>query len=207
MIASQSAFESPALPILSHREYLAGGRIKGSILRAHLTWAREWAGPERFGHLVDSLSPELQSDIAEVVLSTSWYPFARIVDLDRRIVATLGEGDRRILRQTGRYAAYLVLSKSYRSFDPASQHSFFRQLSLLQTQFQDFGSATYEKVGANRGRMSHRFARCFSQTSCESTIGFYEECARLHGGREIQVTEPACRCLGAPGCTFDIQWR
>lgn len=188
------------------REYLAGGRVKGGILRAHLTWAREWATFEQWKALDASLPVEVRSGLSSVILATTWYPFSWLVEVNRCIVEVLGEGDRSILRQAGRYSANANLQTVFRAFDRDDPHKFFRFSALLHTQFQDFGSATYEQLGPAQGRMHHRHYRCFSPYHCESAAGYYEECARMHGVENVSVEEITCQCMDEPTCTFEIRW-
>jgi hypothetical protein len=193
-------------PRAFEREYLAGGRIKGGILRAHVTWAREWASAEQLRALEAALPTDKGAALSSVLLATTWYPFSWLVELNRVIADTLGNGDRTILRQPGRYSANANLETVFRAFDRNDPHKFFRFSALLHTQFQDFGSATYEQVGPSHGRMHHRHSRCFSPYYCESAIGYYEQCARMHRLEDVVVEETICQCMDQSTCTFEIRW-
>lgn len=189
------------------REYVAGGRIKGSILRAHLRWAREQVDPEAFRAMLDCLPPARISDLAQVLLSTTWYPLQWLVDLDRAIVTTIGEGKMSVLAGPGRFSASATFRQLHDSLLRDDPHSFFRHVALLQSHFTDFGASTWERLGASSGRMTHRYWRCFSPLLCQASIGFYEECVQLSGGVGITVNETSCQCRGDKHCSFDVRWR
>jgi hypothetical protein len=188
------------------REYLAGGQVKGGVLRAHVSWAREWADAAQMKALYDTLGADVRQALASVVLTTRWYPFGWLVEVQKGLVDVLGNGNRSILRQAGRYAAAANLGSVSRAFDGDEPDRFLRLTALLHTQFQDFGSATFEQTGPRQGRMIHRHNRCFSPVHCESSAGYYEQCARMHGAVEVTVEQTSCQCLGASSCVFAIEW-
>jgi len=207
MQTATALIETSPRPLRSvEREYLAGGKVKGSVLRAHIAWIRERATPLQLEALEAELPSEARSMLSSVLLTTTWYPFSWLVELSRGAVDILGHGERPILREAGRISAGMNLDTIFRAFERDDLHKFFRFSALLHTQFQDFGSATYEQVGPTHGRMHHRHYRCFSPYYCESAIGYYEECARIHGVSGITVGEINCQCLDEPTCTFDIRW-
>lgn len=189
------------------REYVAGGRVKGSVLRAHLRWAREHADPDTFRAMLDTLSPERVADLSDVLFATTWYPLQWLVDLDRAIVSAIGEGNAATLRSAGRFAAAATLRHVRASLLREEPLSFLRHVALLQSHFADFGAATWERLGTTSGRMTHRHWRCFAPTLCESSAGFYEEAARMAGGTSPNVEEISCQCRGDKHCSFIVRWR
>lgn len=189
------------------REYAAGGRVKGGILRAHLRWAREQVAPDTFRAMLDTLSPARVAELSQVLLATSWYPLQWLVDLDRAIVATIGEGRSSVLAGAGRFSANATLRHLHHSLFRDDPHSFLRHVALLQSHFTDFGASTWERLGSSFGRMTHRYWRCFSPTICEAASGFYEECVRMAGGTGVTVEETSCQCRGDKHCTFLVRWR
>lgn len=189
------------------REYAAGGRVKGGILRAHLRWARENSGTDGFRVLLDTLPATRVGDLSNVLFATTWYPLQWLVDLDHAIVATIGEGSPEVLRGAGRFAASANLSKVQRSLLREAPHPFLRHVSLLQSQFTDFGASTWEILGSSSGRMTHRHWRCFSPMLCEASIGYYEECVLMAGGTGVNVEQTSCQCRGDKHCAFDVRWK
>ena len=181
--------------------------MKGSVLRAHLRWAREHAEPELFRATLDALPPKRIAELSDVLYATTWYPLQWLVDLDRAIVATIGDGDPGALRSAGRFTAATTLRQVRASLLREDPHSFLRHVALLQCHFADFGAATWERLGATSGRMTHRHWRCFGPTLCESSAGFYEEAVRMAGGTGVNVEQISCQCRGEKHCSFLVRWR
>ncbi len=187
-------------------ERLEGGRLKGGILRSHIRWIRDHRSPSEERQLWASLPPDIGTSLSGAVLVGEWYPFAWLVALDRAIAKQFGQGDPAFLRELGRYSARINVSTTYRAFDRKAAHDFFANSALLHRQFQDFGSARYERTGETSGRMIHEAYPCFSPVFCESAIGYYEECILTHGGQTPTVVETECQCAGGRTCSFQMQW-
>lgn len=187
-------------------ERLEGGRVKGSMIRAHVEWVREHASREEAIELFEALSPEVRQQVA-TVLTGSWYEFSTLIAFDRAILSLLGRNDLRFLEQLGSFSARTNLSGVYRSFQREEVHEFFRRSAMLHRQFQDFGSVEYEEDGDRAGMMRHRGYRSFSPLYCASAAGYYRECVARHGGWGVDVTELECHCTGASSCTFSITWQ
>ncbi|HSP35876.1 MAG TPA: hypothetical protein VLU46_16305 [Thermoanaerobaculia bacterium] len=184
------------------REVVTGGRIKGGMLRAHLEWVRRTHGEAALTQLVSSLAAEVSHDV-QSVLPTTWCAFATLVTLDRAIARQYGHN---VLKDLGRFSARINLDTTYRLYKRADIHEFFAKAAALHSQFQDFGSATYEQNGDHGGRMIHAGYPCFSPVFCASAIGYYEEALRIHNGRNVIVTESGCQCAGDASCTFVMRW-
>src|SRR5882724_6039324 len=84
-------------------EYLAGGRVKGSMIRAHLDWVRDHAAREETIELFESLPPGVRQQVS-TVLAASWYDFATLIAVDRTILTFFGHDDVRFLEQLGAYS-------------------------------------------------------------------------------------------------------
>jgi len=188
------------------REYVAGGKVKGGLLRAHLRWAREHSDPETFRAMLDALPPKRVEDLSTTIFATSWYPLQWLVDLDRAIVATIGDGETFLLRNAGRFGANATLRQIHSSLLREDPHSFLRHVALLQSHFTDFGASTWERLGTSFGQVTHRYWRCFSPLLCEAAIGFYEEAVRMAGGTGVSVEETSCQCRGDKHCAFLVRW-
>lgn len=188
------------------REVLGEGHLKGGIFRSHLRWVQDHRTEADVRRLWARLPPDISKALSGVILIGSWYPFGWLVELDRAIVELFGEGRSDILRELGRYSARLNLSTTYRAFNRENNHEFFRNSAVLHSQFQDFGTASYEQLGEASGRMVHRGYLCFSPVYCASALGYYEECVATHGGEDVLVTETECHCYGDQSCTFEMRW-
>ncbi len=187
-------------------EYLAGGRVKGSMIRAHLDWVRDHAAREETIELFESLPPGVRQQVS-TVLAASWYDFATLIAVDRTILTFFGHDDVRFLEQLGAYSARVNLAGVYRIFRRDDLHDFFRRAAVLHRQFQDFGTAEYVELAPSAGVMHHRDYASYSPLYCASAIGFYRECVTLHGGKDVEVMETECQCAGAAACTFAMAWR
>ncbi|HSP17513.1 MAG TPA: 4-vinyl reductase [Thermoanaerobaculia bacterium] len=184
------------------REVLHGGRVKGGMVRAHLDWLRRNQGEGALVELIHSLSPRVAAEIG-AALPSSWVSFEAVVALDRAIAKQYGNN---VLKDLGRFSARINLDTTYRLYKREDIHEFFSRSASLHSQFQDFGTAEYERTGDHSGRMTHGHYACFSPVYCASAIGYYEEALRVHGGRNVIVTETSCQCGGDSTCTFVLRW-
>jgi hypothetical protein len=188
------------------REQLAGGRVKGSIIRAHLNWVRDHASREETIELFEALPNDVRGKVS-TVLAASWYDFATLIAVDRTILSLFGNDDITFLERLGAYSAQTNLSGVYRFLQPDALRELFRRAALLYRQFQDFGTAEYAALTPGTGVMRHRGYTAYSPLFCASAIGFYRECIALHGGVDAAVRESECQCSGAPSCAFEMAWR
>jgi hypothetical protein len=186
------------------QEVLDGGRLKGGMFRSHVTWIREKQA-SRLDELWSRLSPDPARTLSGVILATSWYPFAWLVEMDRNIEEMFGGEQSDVLRELGRFSARINLSTTYKVFDRDTNHAFFENSALLHSQFQDFGHVEYVRSNAG-GRMIHRDYPCYSRVFCGSALGYYEATILSHGARRSLVEETECQCFGAPSCTFEMKW-
>lgn len=204
-MTDQKGSSSSPRPSLAGREVLAGGKVKGGMLRSHLAWVREFH-PGDVDRLLKQLPPEMTKDLSGVILATTWYPFEWLIKLDRVIDEIFGSGRGELFAELGRYSARQNLSTTYRGFNRDDNHEFFVNSAPLHSQFQDFGTVRYEKTGDSSGRMIHSDYRCMSPAYCASAIGYYEQSILLHNAKNATVREASCQCTGAPCCTFEMQW-
>ena len=188
------------------REVLAGGRIKGGMMAAHLAWAtngRSESEVARFWSLVPNDVREL---LGGMILPVNWYEFADLIAVDRAIVRVYGGGDDSVLREVGAHSARLNLNGVYKVYRRDSIHEFLETGARLHSKFQDFGDAAYVKSGPSAGAMVHRGYPSYSPLYCQSALGYYRESIKLHGAQNIVVDETSCQCLGAESCAFALRW-
>ena len=188
------------------RESLAGGRVKGAMVRAHLQFVRDQLGEPALALTLKALPPAVASEVQGILAST-WCAFESVVVLDRTIARVAGRDERELMRELGRYSAHINLSTIYRAFHRDDIHEFFRNSATLHRQFQDFGDCEYENVGDGHGRISVRNAVCFSPAYCSSEAGYLEQVIATHGGTSASVTESACQCANDDRCTFELRWQ
>jgi predicted hydrocarbon binding protein len=187
------------------RESLAGGRVKGAMVRAHLQFVRDRLGEGVLGRTLDALPPAVSAEV-QGVLTGTWCAFESLVRLDRAIAKASGHDERELMRELGRYSATINLSTVYRAFHRDDIHEFFRHSATLHRQFQDFGNCAYEPIDDLHGRISVRDAVCYSPVYCNSEVGYLEQVIATHGGTAATVIESACQCAGDDRCTFELRW-
>jgi predicted hydrocarbon binding protein len=188
------------------RESLAGGRVKGAMVRAHLQFVRDRFGEPALAETLKALPPAVAAEVHGLLPST-WCAFESLISLDRTIARTAHRDERDLVRELGRYSAQINLSTIYRAFHRDDIHEFFRNSAMLHRQFQDFGDCVYENVGKTLGRISIRNAVCYSPAYCGSEIGYLEQVLATHGATSATVTEASCQCLGDDVCTFELRWQ
>jgi predicted hydrocarbon binding protein len=188
------------------RESLAGGHVKGAMVRAHLQFVRDRLGEPAVAQTFAAL-PARVADEVHGMLASSWCAFETLITLDRAIARVSGEDEGRLMRDLGRYSAQINLTTVYRAFRRDDIHDFFRRGASLHKQFQDFGSAEYEQVAGTQARIRVRDAVCFSPAYCSSEAGYLEEVIAIHGGTAANVFESTCHCAGDAICTFELRWQ
>ena len=191
---------------MSIRQSLAGGHVKGAMVRAHLQFVRVHLGEEMLARTLAALPPPVSAEVNGILVST-WCSFESLIVLDLTIARVAGREPAEIMRDLGRYSAETNLSTVYRAFHRDDIHEFFRRSANLHRQFQDFGDCVYEQLGPTSSRISIRNAACFSPAYCSSEAGYLEQVIATHGGTAASVTESACQCGNDDHCTFEMRWR
>lgn len=187
------------------RESLTGGRVKGTMVRAHLQFVRDQLGPETLAQTLKALPAAVAAEV-QGMLPSSWCSFENLVLLDRTIARVASREERELMRALGRYSAQINLSTIYRAFHRDDLHEFFRNSAALHRQFQDFGTCEYEHTGEGHGRITIRDAVCFSPAYCSSETGYLEQVIAAHGGVNASVVESRCQCASDDRCTFELRW-
>jgi hypothetical protein len=180
--------------------------VKGTMLRAHLTWASIRFGPG-LEPVRKAFPAETPDFMTRLVLPTDWIPFSDLVLLDRAIAAAVGGDPEETWLALGRHSAALNLTGVYKSFISGEPHRFFERMIVLHHQFQTFGRSDYERLGDSSGRSRIESPTAYSAVYCTSGRGYYEEALRLlHAPGPIVVRHPDCAALGAPSCVFELAW-
>jgi hypothetical protein len=188
------------------REQLAGGRIKGGILRARLDWLTIHHGEEAVAEVASRLDEPFTESLSRLVLATNWYPFELLVTVDRAIADLVGGKPEPTWLELGRHSAQLNLTTTYKAFTKGAPHSFFAREASFHEQFLDFGKARYEQTGENSGLIVRYEYHCYSRVFCLSARGYYERALVLHSADAPTVAETACICAGESSCIFEMQW-
>ena len=189
----------------AHRQSLAGGRVKGAMVRAHLQFVRDQLGEPALALTLKSLPATVAAEVRGILPAT-WCAFESLVLLDQAIARVANREERELMRELGRYSARINLSTIYRAFHRDDIHEFFRNSAMLHRQFQDFGDCEYEYVAPGHARITVRNAACYSPAYCSSEAGYLEEVIATHGGTAASVVESACQCASDDRCTFELRW-
>ncbi len=190
---------------LRSREILAGGRVTGGMVKAHIKWVRDYRGDAAVAKLLAALPVEIGMEVS-AARASSWVSFESIIVLDRAIERLFGRGARLFQRELGRYSAHLNLAASVGPFRAVELHRFLRCSAVLHAKFQDFGTVTYRQTTNNGGEMIHTGYPCFSSVYCQSALGYYEQVIVEHGVTPLLIMERTCQCAGDDACTFELAW-
>ena len=180
--------------------------VKGTMLRAHLSWATSRFGAG-YEPVRQRLSEPVLALLSRPVLPTDWIPVSSLIELDRAIADAAGEAPETTWLALGRHSAALNLTGVYKSFISGEPHRFFERMTILHHQFQTFGRSVYERLGERAGRIRIESPTAASPVYCASGRGYYEEALRLlQAPGPIVVSESACAASGAPACVYELAW-
>jgi predicted hydrocarbon binding protein len=180
--------------------------VKGTMLLAHLEWARERFG-DLYGTLVADLGGEAARLVSRGVLATEWVPLAVLVEIDKVIAARAGGDPWETFLELGRHSGRKNLSGVYKTFVSAEPHRFFEKSTLLHDRFQSFGTAVYKRTGERSGRMTMADYRVHAPSFCAAGRGYFEEALRvMQAPGPIVVSEVSCLCRGDAACVYEMSW-
>lgn len=200
---------SAPLPRLSGQEVLVGPdpsicKVKGVMFGGRKQFLIEATGERGFNEIISGLSPRTLQ-YAHTPLAPAWCEFESLVEYDRQIYTSLKEKYPNVLALIGAASAELGIGKIYRLLDSAELTKFLETGALLHSQYQKFGSQSFEKTPSG-GRVIFTGYPCYSPIYCASAFGYYLETILRHGGKDPAVTETKCQTLGGSSCTFELTW-
>jgi hypothetical protein len=181
--------------------------VKGTMLQAHLLWARENLDPDALDRVRSRVQQSYRDYLDRPPLATDWIPLGALLEYDVAIAAAAGGRPEEVYRALGRHSATTNLQGVYKAFAVEEPHRFFEQQALLHRRFQNFGSARYERAGLQAGRLHIDGYEKPSLVFCGSGRGYFEGVlAMMRVPGPIQCTEVLCQCQGDPECLFDLSW-
>jgi hypothetical protein len=181
--------------------------VKGTMLQAHLAWARDRLDRAALERILDKVAPAFREYLDKPPLATDWVPVEALIQYDTAIATIVGGPADAVYRALGHHSATTNLQGVYKAFAVEEPHRFFEQQALLHRRFQNFGTAHYERAGLQSGRLRIEGYANPSPIFCASGRGYFEgvlEMMRVPG--PIQCTEVLCQCQGDPQCLFDLSW-
>src|SRR5512140_1416272 len=95
--------------------FLGTGRVKGTILSAHVQWVKENRSADEYIRFWDQLTREARTTIG-MVLPVKWYEFGHLMAIDHAILSLFGGGSTSILRELGRHSARVNLGGAYKAY-------------------------------------------------------------------------------------------
>jgi uncharacterized protein (TIGR02265 family) len=180
--------------------------VKGTMLQAHVAWARQALGDERFAPVLDALPPEDAELVRRGVLATDWVPFATLVRFDRAVAKVVGGTPEAVYRDMGLESARANLAGAYKAFVQDEPHRFFENIGRLHSRFQNFGQCAYERTGERSARMRYDGYEDYSPVFCASAAGYFQGALEAMGATRPAVRESSCQCAGGDACTFELSW-
>ena len=181
--------------------------VKGTMLQAHLAWARERLDLRGLERLTAEVDGECAGLIERPPLATDWIPLRCLVAMDKAIATVVGDHPADVYRALGHHSAVVNLQGVYKAYIKDEPHRFFEQQANLHRRFQNFGSAHYERSGMQTGQMRIEGYEHPSPVFCASGRGYFEgalEMMKVPG--PIQCLEVLCQCGGDPQCLYDLSW-
>ena len=181
--------------------------IKGTMLQAHVAWARQHVAPRALETAVESLDSECARYLQFLPLATDWVPLRCLVAIDKAIATAASGHPAEVYRALGHHSAVTNLQGVYKAFAKEEPHRFFEQQAMLHSRFQNFGTAHYERAGLQAGRLRIEGYDHPSPVFCASGRGYFEgalEMMKVPG--PIQCLEVLCQSTGDPQCLYDLSW-
>jgi uncharacterized protein (TIGR02265 family) len=183
-------------------------QVKGSVLLSRLALVDEVAPGDGRKRVLARLSP-WDRQVLEMLLASSWYPFALGHRLDEAIVQELGGGRAEFFEKLGEASAEKNLGSGgvHRRFlVPGDPQAFLAKAPLIYSYYYDQGRRDYEKIGEKEAVLTTREAETFSAPDCSTVVGWHRKALEMCGARAPQVVEEECRAKGGAVCRYRLRW-
>ncbi|HVE78161.1 MAG TPA: heme NO-binding domain-containing protein [Gemmatimonadaceae bacterium] len=181
-------------------------QVKGTILRARLSFVEEHFGKDAVKQVLDSLPPDDRKTLALVVILRS-YPFELGRRLDDAIVTVLGGGRSDFFERLGEASAQKNLTTVHRSFlTKGDAHGFLSKAPTIYSFYYETGRREYERVSDREGVLTTFDAETFSAPDCLTVIGWHRKALEMCGVQGVAVREETCRAGGARVCRYRFTW-
>jgi uncharacterized protein (TIGR02265 family) len=182
-------------------------KVKGSVLRSRLDFVRDQGGDDALLKVIESLSPEDQKVLHNVV-PVAWLPFEIGKRLDDAIVQVLGRGSLSYFERLGESSAEKNLGTVHAAFlAPGDPHGFLAKAPQIYRMYYQVGRREYEKTGEKEGVLTTFEAETFSKADCLTVIGWYKKALEMCGAVNPRVFEEECRARGSEVCRYRVSWQ
>lgn len=180
----------------------SGKKIHGSILGSRFAFVEDRFGPSGRNRLINALPMKEREKIKSVVFENNWYDFETLDAVDRYIVNILGDGNRQLLHELGRFSADYNYSRLPAKLQNLPPDQLLQNASRFNVIFQDSGTFTYEQIKAPEGEQGlallYTYPEDIPESYFASGVGFFERLVELSGhrvkyaGGEQRVVDGAC---------------
>lgn len=136
----------------------------------------------------------------------AWYPLTLHSNLLRAIDETVGEGDRRVLHEVGRYMANRDIRRVFRPFLKVGKPGWIFELApRLWRTYQSHGTWEFDRTPVSL-IATLRSRPLDDDVWCAMFMGWMEAALEMSGAAEVDGSHPACAGLGAPHCVYTVRW-
>ena len=170
---------------------LAGSRVRGALVHAHLEWVRDCFGESVAARVIGALLARVAREVAATP-PDGWCSFESLIQLDRTIAQVCGLGRDGIYRELGHHTARADAISRGGTFARTDIHRYLRCSAVRDTHFLDRAVCRYDEVSPTGGRLAILEAGSSSAVYCASLAGYYQQVITLHGAEAVEVTESAC---------------
>ena len=186
----------------------SGMHVKGGLLRARFLFVALNYGADTWARVLSSLPDEERESLKEIPVD-NWYPLNTLDLVDRAIAEELGDGDQEheVFDRLGEFSATSALSGPYSSLIDPDVHSFLTQSALIHHAYQDFGTASYERLSETSGLLTIQYDQAPPPSFCASGCSYFRHAVELCGARSARVTHTRCRARGDDACEFYFTWQ
>jgi hypothetical protein len=180
--------------------------IKGSVLKARMTFLEQHGGKLRTERVLERMSEADRTSLKNLTY-VRWYPFDLGERLDAAIVHVLGHNDPAFFLKLGEASADRNLATVHSNFlTQGDAHGFLQKAGVLYALYYDTGRREYTRVDDKTAYLTTYDSESFSAADCLTVVGWYRRALELCSVTKPKVEETECRAKGAPYCRYKVTW-
>jgi uncharacterized protein (TIGR02265 family) len=181
-------------------------KVKGSVLKARLSYVKEQFGADTLQQVLDSLT-EGDRKAVRTLLPIQWVPFEVGKRLDDAIVAVVGRGNTDFFERLGEASAEKNLTGAHQYFlAPGDPHAFLAKAPQIYRMYYQTGRREYDRIGEKEGVLTTHDAETFSAADCLTVIGWHRRALEMCGASGVEIVEEECRARGDEVCRYRVSW-
>lgn len=181
-------------------------KVKGSVLKARLSFVEEQFGAETLQRVLDSLRVEDRKAL-RTLLPIQWVPFEIGKRLDDAIVEVVGRGNTDFFERLGEASAEKNLAGAHQYFlTPGHPHAFLAKAPQIYRMYYQTGRREYDRTGEKEGVLTTHDAETFSAADCLTVIGWHRRALEMCGASDVEIVEEECRARGGDVCRYRVTW-